>query len=174
MPSPYLQLGTVVRAWGLAGEVKVEPRADSLTLAAGLPSVYMRPPGGDLAPYEVRHVRRAGSAWIMKLRGVETLEQAGRLVSHELLIPRSHAPELPEGSYYHADLLGLRVRSEEGRELGRIVEIIETGANDVYVVHGRQGEWLLPATVEVVRRVDLEGEVMLVRPLEGMIEAEAL
>lgn len=174
MPSSYLQLGTVVRAWGLEGEVKVDPCADSLTLAPGLRSVHVRPPGGDGAWYEVGHVRRAGSAWIMKLRGVETPEQAKRLVSHELLIPRSRAPELPEGSFYHADLLGLRVRSETGQELGRIVEIIETGANDVYVVHGRQGEWLLPATVEVVRRVDLEGEVMLVRPLEGMIEAEAI
>jgi ribosomal 30S subunit maturation factor RimM len=54
------------------------------------------------------------------------------------------------------------------------VEILETRANDVYVVHGQQGEWLLPATLEVVRRIDLEREVMLVRPLEGMIETEAL
>ena len=174
MPSPYLQLGSAVKAWGLKGEVKVEPYADSMTFAAGLPSVYVTGAGGDLARYEVERVRRAGSAWVMKLRGVETPEQARRLVGHGLFIPRSSAPELPEGRYYHADLLGLRVRSEEGRELGRIVEILETRANDVYVVHGPQGEWLLPATLEVVRRIDLKREVMLVRPLEGMIETEAL
>ena len=174
MPSPYLQLGSAVKPWGLKGEVKVEPYADSMTFAAGLPSVYLRIAGGDLARYEVERVRRAGSAWVMKLRGVETPEQARCLVGHGLFIPRSSAPELPEGRYYHADLLGLRVRSEDGRELGRIVEILETRANDVYVVHGQQGEWLLPATLEVVRRVDLEKEVMLIRPLEGMIETEAL
>jgi 16S rRNA processing protein RimM len=91
-----------------------------------------------------------------------------------LLIPRSAAPTLPEGTYYHADLIGLKVVTEEGRELGRIVEILETGANDVYVVHGAGSEWLLPATKEVVRRVDLAGEMMLIRPPEGMIEAEAV
>jgi 16S rRNA processing protein RimM len=66
--------------------------------------------------------------------------------------------------------------TEEGRRLGRIAEILETGANDVYVVHGKDedSEWLLPATREVVRRIDLTGEIMLVRLLKGMIEAEAV
>ena len=174
MPAQFLQLGRAVRAWGLEGEVKVDPYADPMTFSAGLPSIYLKAAGGDLARYEVERFRRAASAWIIKLRGIETAEQATRLAGHEVLIQRSSAPGLPEGCYYHADLLGLRVRSEEGRELGRIVEILETGANDVYVVRGQQGEWLLPATLEVVRQVDLEGQVMLVRPLEGMIEAEAI
>ncbi len=174
MPSPYLLLGRAVKAWGLEGEIKVEPYADSMVIAPGLAAVHIGPAGGDLAWYAVERVRQAGSAWVLKLRGVETQEQAGRLVGCEMLIPRSAAPPLPEGAYYHADLVGLRVVSEEGRELGRIVEIWETGANDVYVVHGKQGEWLLPATREVVRRVDLAGEIMVVRPLEGMIEAEAV
>jgi 16S rRNA processing protein RimM len=174
MPSAYLQLGRAVRPWGLRGEVKVVPYTDSVAFAAGLQSIYLEVTGGDLARYEVERLRRTGSDWVMKLRGVDAPEEAKRLVGRELLIPRSSAPELPEGSYYHADLIGLRVRSEEGRELGRIVEIMETGANDVYVVRGQHGEWLLPATVEVVKGVDLEGEVVLVRPLEGMIEAEAI
>jgi len=174
MPSPYLLLGRGVKAWGLAGEIKVEPYADSIAITAELVGVYVGPDGGNLAWYAVERVRRAGSGWVMKLRGVETPEQAARLVGRELLLARSDAPPLPEGTYYHADLVGLRVVSEEGRELGRLVEIWETGANDVYVVHGRQGEWLLPATREVVRRVDLAEEIMLVRPLEGMIDAEAV
>ena len=70
--------------------------------------------------------------------------------------------------------MGLKVVTEEGRELGRIAEILETGANDVYVVHGEGSEWLLPAIREVVRRVDLAGEIMLVRLLKGMIETEAV
>lgn len=174
MSSPYLLLGRAVKAWGLEGEIKVEPYADSIAIAEGLATVDIRLAGGDVAGYSVERVRRAGSAWVLKLRGVETPEQAGRLVGCELVISRSVAPSLPEGTYYHADLIGLRVVSEEGRELGRIMEIWETGANDVYVVRGQQGEWLLPATREVVRRVDLAGEIVLVRPLEGMIEAEAV
>jgi len=174
MPSPYLLLGRAVGHWGLDGGIKVEPYADPLAFAPGLAAVYVEETEGHLARYEVEGVRRAGASWVLKLRGMDTREQAGRLVGHEMLIPRSAAPSLPEGTYYHADLVGLRVQSEEGRELGRIVEILQTGANDVYVVHGQQGEWLLPATREIVRGVDLAGEIMLVHPLEGMIESEAV
>jgi 16S rRNA processing protein RimM len=172
MPSPYLVLGRAVKAWGLKGEVKVQPSADSIV--AGSATVYLRGAGGDLSEYVVERVRPAGSAWILQFQGVGTIEQAERLVDRELLIPRSVAPTLPEGTYYHADLIGLKVVTEEGRELGRIADIMETGANDVYVVHGEGSEWLLPATREVVRRIDLAGEIMVVHLLKGMIEAEAV
>jgi 16S rRNA processing protein RimM len=174
MTRQHLVLGRAVKAWGLKGELKVQPYADSIAIAAGSATMYLRGAGGDLVEYVVERIRQAGAAWIMQLQGVQTVEQAERLVGCELLIPRSAAPTLPEGTYYHADLIGLRVVTEEGRELGRIVDILETGANDVYVVHGEGSEWLLPATKEVVRRVDLAREIMLVRLLEGMIEAEAV
>ncbi|MDE2059496.1 MAG: 16S rRNA processing protein RimM [candidate division NC10 bacterium] len=174
MALPHLVLGKTVKAWGLNGELKVQPYADSIAIAAGSATVYLRRAGGDLVEYGVERIRQAGPAWIVQLQGVQTVEQAERLVDCELLISRSAAPTLPEGTYYHVDLMGLRVVTEEGRELGRIVEILETGANDVYVVHGEDSEWLLPATREVVRRVDLAGGIMLVHLLEGMIEAEAV
>ena len=174
MPSPYLVLGRAVKAWGLKGEVKVQPSADSIAIVAGSATVYLRGAGGDLAEYVVERVRPVGSAWILQFQGVGTIEQAERLVDRELLIPRSAAPPLPEGTYYHADLIGLKVVTEEGRELGRIADIMETGANDVYVVHGEGSEWLLPAIREVVRRIDLAGEIMVVHLLKGMIEAEAV
>ncbi|TAL41345.1 MAG: 16S rRNA processing protein RimM [Methylovulum sp.] len=177
MPSSHLVLGRTVKAWGLKGEVKVQPYADSIAIAAGSATVYLRGAVDDLVEYIVERVRpTAGSAWIMQLQGVQTIEQAEHLVDREVLIPRSAAPTLPEGTYYHADLIGLTVVTEEGRRLGRIAEILETGANDVYVIHGEDedSEWLLPATREVVRRIDLTGEIMLVRLLKGMIEAEAV
>jgi len=174
MPSSSLLVGRAVKAWGLAGDVKVEPCADSMAILEGVATVQVRRAAGDVTWYAVERIRRAGAAWILKLCGVDSVEQAAPLVGGELLIPRSAAPPLPEGTYYHADLVGLRVKTEGGRDLGRIVDIWVTGANDVYVVQGEHGEWLLPATREVVRRVDLEGEIMLICPLEGMIEAEAV
>lgn len=173
MAEQHLALGKVVKAWGLKGELKVQPYADSIEMVAASP-LYLKRAGGDLAEYAVERVRRSGPAWIVQLRGVQTVEHAEQLVGRELLIPRSAAPTLPEGSYYHADLIDLRVVTEEGRELGQIAEILETGANDVYVVRGEGSEWLLPATREVVRRVDLAQGMMVVRLLEGMIEAEAV
>jgi 16S rRNA processing protein RimM len=172
--APHLALGKAVKAWGLKGELKVHPYADSITIAAGTATVFLRGAGSDLTEYVVERVRRAGPAWIMQLQGVQTVEQAERLVGRELLIVRSAAPTLPEGTYYHADLIGLQVVTEDGRELGRIVEILETGANDVYVVHGAGSEWLVPATKEVVRKVDLARKMMLIHLLEGMIETEAI
>jgi 16S rRNA processing protein RimM len=174
MPSPYLVLGRAVKTWGLKGEVKVQPYADSIAIAAGSATVCLRGTGGDLTEYVVEQIRQVGSAWIMQLQGVQTIEQAEYLVGRDLLIPRSAAPTLPEGTYYHADLIGLRVVTEDGRELGRIVEILETGANDVYVVHSGGAEWLVPATKEVVRKVDLARKMMLIHLLEGMIETEAI
>lgn len=174
MPSPYLLIGRALKAWGLEGEVKIEVYADSMQIVEGLGEIQIGPVGGAFACYPVERVRPAASGWVMKLGGVNSPEEAARLVGSELRIPRSVAPPLPEGTFYHADLIGLRVVTQEGRDLGRIVEILETGANDVCVVRGQQGEWLLPATREVVRRVDLAGEIMEVHLLEGMIEAEAV
>lgn len=174
MALPHLVLGRVVKAWGLKGELKVEPYADSVVLTAGSATVYLEVAGGGLIEYTLEQVRQAGRAWIIRLRDVQTVEKAEQLVGCTLLIPRSAAPTLPDDTYYHADLIGLRVVTEEGRDLGRIVEILETGANDVYVVHGEGTEWLLPATKEVVKKVDLAREIMLVHLLKGMIEAEAV
>src|SRR5574337_2124088 len=80
MPSPYLVLGRTVKAWGLKGEVKVQPFADSIAIAAGSATVYLRGAAGDLAEYIVERVRlTAGSAWIMQLQGVQTIEQAAEI-----------------------------------------------------------------------------------------------
>jgi 16S rRNA processing protein RimM len=136
--------------------------------------VYIDAPESGPIGYGVDSVRRIGASWVLKLRGVESSEEATRLVGREIAIPRSSAPALPEGVYYHGDLIGLRVVNEAGRELGRMTEIWETGANDVYVVRGPQGESLFPATWEVVKRIDLASGVMIVHPLKGMIESETL
>lgn len=172
--APHLALGRVVKAWGLNGEVKVQPYADSIVIAAGAATLYLKAATGDLVEYVVERVRQIGRAWVIQLQDVRTIEQAEQLVGRELLISRSAAPTLPEGTYYQVDLIGLQVVTEDGRELGRIVEILETGANDVYVVHGGGSEWLVPATREVVRKVDLARKMMLIHLLEGMIETEAI
>jgi len=174
MPSAYLLVGRAVGVWGLQGGVKVKPYAASLDLAEGLPAIYLGDLEGPPTPYDLEWVRRVGSCWVVKLRGIDSPAEARRLVGHEVSIPRSAAPPLPGGTYYHGDLIGLAVRSEAGRALGQIVEIIETGANDVYVVRGHEGEVLIPATREVVRCIDLAAGTMIIRPLEGMIEPEAV
>jgi 16S rRNA processing protein RimM len=88
-------------------------------------------------------------------------------------IPRETAPSLPPHTYYHYDIIGLKVISD-GQFMGRIKEILSTGANDVYVVEREGQEWLLPAVKEVIERVDLEREVLYITPIEGLIDLEAV
>jgi 16S rRNA processing protein RimM len=105
---------------------------------------------------------------ILKLEGIDSPEAARDLVGQWLTVPPETSPQLPEGEYFHYQLLGLRVITEEGEELGEISEILETGSNDVYVVSGVKGDLLIPAISQVVREIDLTNQVMLVSLLEGM------
>lgn len=93
---------------------------------------------------------------------------ARALVGHWLTAPPETSPDLPQGEYFHFQLIGLKAMTEEGEELGEVTEILATGSNDVYVVAGGQGEVLLPAISEVIREVDLDHGVMVVRLLEGL------
>lgn len=85
-----------------------------------------------------------------------------------LTAPPETSPQLPVGEYFHYQILGLRVLTEEGEELGEVSEIIETGSNDVYLVSGEKGDLLVPAISQVVREIDLANQVMTIRLLEGL------
>ena len=85
-----------------------------------------------------------------------------------MTIPEASSPVLPEGEYYHYQLIGLRVLTEDGEDLGQVREILETGSNDVYVVSGESDELLLPALAEVILKVEVTEGVMVVRLMEGL------
>jgi len=101
--------------------------------------------------------------------GCATVEAAEALRGSTLWMAQEAFPELEEGAYYVADLLGMRVEDAGGESLGEVIEVIEAGAADVYVVRGAGGEILLPATREVVRRIDLAARLIVVTPLPGMV-----
>ncbi len=105
---------------------------------------------------------------ILKLSGLETAAEVRAYQGQEITVPTASAPSLPPGEFYHYQLLNLRVVTEEGEELGRVAEIIETGSNDVYLVRGDSGEVLLPALSRVIRAVDLEAGTMTVRLMDGL------
>jgi 16S rRNA processing protein RimM len=106
----------------------------------------------------------------MRLEGCSDREQAERFRAQDILIPLADADELPEGTYFHWQIIGLRVITESGDDLGEITEIIETGANDVYVVKRDSGQdLLLPAIEEVILDVDQERGRIKVHLLPGML-----
>jgi 16S rRNA processing protein RimM len=106
------------------------------------------------------------------LKGIERREEVEPLLGKEILIERGSLPDLPEGEYYWLDILGMLVETQEGRRLGRVKEILPTGANDVYVIEGKRREILIPATEEVIQSIDIKIGRMRFARMEGLWEEE--
>jgi 16S rRNA processing protein RimM len=119
-------------------------------------------------PYDVERARLVRGAVVLKLSDVASRDEADRLRGQTLYVPDSEAVPLDEGSYFWYQIIGLRVLTADGEELGRIDEIIATGSNDVYVVRSGKQELLVPAIRDVVQRVDLERGIVTVELMEGL------
>ena len=176
----HVLVAEVGRAHGVRGAVQARLLADSWEALGRPTTLYLErggggPPGGTRPvaprPVTVEWVQGGGGGrLILKLEGVETREAAAALAGCRLGLPRAAAPPLPEGQYYHYDILGLAVVDAVGEDLGRVAEIVPTGANDVYVVRGPRGEWLLPALHRMIAAVDLEAGVIRVRDVADLLE----
>ncbi len=149
----FLILGRVVRPSGVRGEVKMACFADSWEPFRALSRVWVGPTHGPFRPLRLERAQAQDRAVVLKLAGVETPEGAAGLVGYEVTVPRVEAPSLPEGVFYHYDVLGLEVW-EGDRSLGTVCDILETPAHDVYVIRGPAGEWMLPAARAHIRRID--------------------
>ena len=104
----------------------------------------------------------------MGFEGYPSIEDIRPFLKKELYVSRENAVPLDENEYYIGDLIGLTVRSEDGEQLGRLEDVLRTGANDVYVIKGERGELLIPAIKQCILKVDLENQVMTVSLLKGM------
>ena len=123
----------------------------------------------DQRPYPIAASRQIGSGrGLIWLEGIATRHQATPLAGKFLAAHPDSSAILEEGEYFHYQLIGMRVRTEEGEELGELQEILETGSNDVYIVRGSEGELLIPAMAQVVREVDVARGAMLVRLPDGL------
>jgi len=146
--------------------VKVELLSSNAADVSPGRRVYL---GEEGRPFDVQRVRSQRGAMLLKLADCDTPEQAEALRGLTVSIARRDTSPLRPNQYYHHQIIGLEVATLDGEVLGRIVEIVETGANDVYVVRGPRGEALLPARVEVVRQIDLDAGQMIVSPLPGLL-----
>lgn len=160
----YIALGLLRRTHGIYGELVMEILTDFPERLRAGRVVYI---GEQHAEHKLGSVRSANKNLLVTIRGVKTPEDAARFRNQYVYARTEDLPELPEGEYYHHQLLGLAVVDETGKPLGELVEVLRTGANDVYVVRAENGsELLLPAIEEVVLAVDLQRQEMRVRPQE--------
>ncbi len=163
----FLAVGRVLRPHGVHGELRVEVHTDDPERFGVYPQVYL---GDSLTRYRIKKYRLVQGAVLLFLHGIHTRDQAEQLRDQWIWIARADAMPLAEGEYYTYQVLGMRVVSDEGLELGQVTEILETGANDVYVVRGLRGEILLPVIAQVIVNVDLQTRQMTVHLLDGLLE----
>jgi 16S rRNA processing protein RimM len=159
----FVAVARVLGAWGVHGEIKIEPLAPESVLAPG------RTVRAGRQDHTIEESRGTGGPLLLKLSGVDTREAARALHGKYLAAPERTLEPLTEGEYYRFQLLGLAVRSIDGAELGRVADVFSTPHNDVYVVDGPHGEVLLPAVDDVIRSVNLTEGVITVDIIPGLL-----
>ena len=164
----FVAIGRIVQPHGVRGEVSVEVLTDFPERFDTIEVVYL----GSASEAEARQVKTA--RWhqdrvLLSFEGCEDRTAAEGLRGLLVQIPIEEAMPLPEGEYYAYDLIGLDVVTVEGEALGRVDDILFTGANDVYVVVGPRGQILLPAIADVVERIDLSAGQVVVRLMDGLV-----
>jgi len=161
----------VLAPHGVRGELKCAVLTDFPRRFASTARIYLKTGGSQgtaRQEFAVQRARLQGHFVLLKLDGVDTRDAAERWRNALVEVPSEERVRLPRGHYYWHDIIGLAVRTEDGESLGRVREILETGANDVYVVDTAEGELLVPAIKDVVKRIDPEQGEMIVELLEGM------
>lgn len=167
MKKDYLEAGKIVAVHGLRGEVKIMPYTDTPELLAEFDRLFM---GKNYDEIVIKHSRVFKNMVIAKIESVDTPEDAAKLRNKILFMHRDDL-ELDENTYFIQDLIGVEVRdADSGFVYGTISDVMQTGANDVYVIKGADREYLVPAIGDVVVSTDIDGNIMLIRPLEGLFE----
>lgn len=163
----FLSVGRILRPHGIRGGILVEPESDMIrSLDAGM-RVYI---GEAKDEFLLKSIRPHRNKFLLYFESFTDRTSVESLRGNELLIPFEETTPLPEGVYFHWQILGMQVCTAEGESLGKVSQIIETGANDVYIVSNDASEVLIPAIEEVVLEVDLDNSVMTVHLLPGLID----
>ena len=161
-----LEIGQIVNTHGLRGDVKVMPWCDAPEIFHELAYVLI-----DGEEYEIQKSSLHKNAVLLKLKGIDHINDAENYRNKVLTIPREELGELPEGTYYICDLLGCNVETVDGRNLGKICDIIKTGSNDVYVVEDiTKKQVLIPVIDEVIKSVSIDEKRIVIEPLKGLID----
>ena len=165
----YFEIGQIVNTSGLKGILKIKPFTDDIKKFSNLKTIYIKTKSG-LTEFKIEQVRYVKNMVMLKLAGIDTVEEAEKYRNLYIKILRDQEEELEEGSYYVVDILGCKVNTDANQELGKIVDVFQTGSNDVYVVKDEQGKQiLLPAIKQVIKNVDIKNKIITVHLLEGSV-----
>lgn len=164
-----LEIGQIVNIFGIKGFLKVMPYVDDITRFEDLDTVYLKTRKESIK-YQVEEVKYQKNMVLLKLKGIDKIEDAEKIRNCYLEIDRENAIKLEKNEYFIADLIGLNVITDEGKKLGKLDDIFNTGSNDIYVVKDELGKQiLLPAISEVIKKINIEKEEIVVHIIDGLI-----
>lgn len=164
-----LKVGVITTTHGVRGEVKVYSTTDGPERFLELEYVLLDT-GRELRRLEIKNVKFFKNLVILKFKGIDNINDIEMYKQRELWVPREEAQELEEDEYYIGDLIGMEVLLEDGSKFGELKDVMETGANDVYIVETKEGEEvLLPAIKDCILDVDVENNTMTVHLMKGLI-----
>mgnify|MGYP000847862749 CR=1 FL=1 len=164
-----LQVGVITQTHGVRGEVKVFPTTDDVNRFKKLKQVILDT-GKETMPLEIQSVKFFKQFVILKFKDIDNINDIEKYKRCSLYVTREHAVALEEDEYFIADMIGMEVCTEDGNIFGTLKDVIETGANDVYVIENAEhGEVLVPAIKECIRSVDIEKGQMMIHLMDGLI-----
>ena len=170
MNEDMFRIGVITSTHGLKGEVKVFPTTDDPARFKKLKKCFIRTKSGDV-PVEKKSCKFFKNMVIVKFKGFDNINDIEIYKNKDILITREDAVPLGPDENFIVDLIGLKVATDEGEELGTLKDVLQTGANDVYVVEMTDGkELLLPAIKQCILNVDLEQQTMTVHVLDGLMD----
>jgi 16S rRNA processing protein RimM len=161
-------IGEIVKTRGLRGCLKVLCCVETNNAFTELEFVYIETSSEQKKCFLLRKIDVSGKILFVELEGIPDVESAQALVGCKVFLPKGMQEKLPEGEYYWRDIIGLDVYNEDDKYIGKIESVFPTGSNDVYVCKGEEREILLPAIADVIRKIDVNHRVMIVRLLEGL------
>ena len=167
MKSPgleFITIGQALAPWGFKGKLKVEVITDFPQRFAPSSQIYI-----NRKPMIIASTQWHKGKAIVKLDTIDSIEQAEKLQGQTIEIHHSQLQPLPEGQYYHFQLIGLEVWTTQGELLGKISQILTAESNDNYVVHGAKGEILIPAIEDIVKSVDLDNGRITIEAIDGLL-----
>ena len=164
MDPRFIPIGRVVAPWGIRGEVKVEVLTDFPDRFSCGEILYLQG-----RAVTIKSSRYRGNTVILKLDTIDNRNAAELIRGACLEVPATELKPLPKGEYYRFQLLGLEVQNTEGKLLGQVSDVIQTGSNDVYEISSDTGKFLIPATDEVIKSIDLDKRLMVIELLKGLI-----
>lgn len=167
----FLRVGVIASTHGIRGEVKVYPTTDDLSRFETLKEVVLVTQRKEHLPLTVAGVKFFKQFAILKFKEIDNIDDVQKYKGCDLMVSRENAQPLEENEYYIGDLIGMKVVSDDGKNLGILEDVLQTGANDVYVVKRLGGsELLLPVIDECILDVDVEQGLVKAHVMEGLLD----